>query len=136
MIRTYSELSKIKTFEGRYDYLNLYGVVGASTFGFDRFLNQLLYSSKQWKKSRNDVIIRDGACDLGVEGYEISSRLLVHHMNPITVEDIKNHNEIIFDPEFLITTVLNTHNAIHFGDKSLLPKPIVERYKNDTCPWK
>lgn len=134
-IRTYSELIRFKSFEDRYDYLKLIGVVGRSTFGFDRYLNQLLYTSKRWRKTRDDIIIRDGGCDLGVENYELHHGILVHHMNPLREEDIENDEDWIYDPEFLICTSLNTHNAIHFGDKSLLPKPPVERRPGDTCLW-
>lgn len=134
-IRTYSELVRFKSFEERYEYLKLMGIVGRSTFGFDRYLNQLLYTSKRWRKTRDDIIIRDGGCDLGVEDYELHNGILVHHMNPIREEDIENDEDWIYDPEFLICTSLNTHNAIHFGDKSLLTKPPVERRPGDTCLW-
>lgn len=136
MIRCYSELKRIESFRERYRYLKLSGIVGESTFGFDRYLNQLLYGSKRWKKTRNDIIIRDEACDLGVEGYEVRHRIMVHHMNPITIEDVELDRDIIYDPENLICTSMNTHNAIHFGDESLIPKPPIVRRKNDTCPWK
>lgn len=137
MTRTYSELSTIKTFKARFAYLKLDGVVGKTTFGFDRYLNQALYTSLRWRKVRNDIIIRDNGCDLGVEGYEITDDILVHHMNPLTVEDIEQERDSIFDPEFLICTCRLTHNAIHYGDENLLPQAIfVERAPNDTCPWK
>lgn len=135
-IRTYSELSKLATFEERYQYLRLDGTVGEETFGFDRYLNQVFYRSQQWKSIRDFVIIRDNGCDLGVEGYEIHGRLIIHHMNPITVKDIENESEFLLNPEFLICTVHNTHNAIHYGDENLLIQLPVERTKNDTCPWK
>ena len=135
-IRTYSELIKLPTFEERFRYLSLEGVVGASTFGFDRYLNQVFYRSQRWKKIRDHVILRDNGCDLAMEGYEIYDRILVHHMNPITIQDIERESEYLIDPEFLISTVHNTHNAIHYGDESLLPILPVERRPNDTCPWK
>lgn len=135
-IRTYSELIKLPTFEERFRYLSLEGVVGASTFGFDRYLNQVFYRSQRWKKIRDHVILRDNGCDLAMEGYEIHDRILVHHMNPITIEDIERESEYLIDPEFLISTVHNTHNAIHYGDENLLPILPIERRPNDTCPWK
>lgn len=136
IIRTYRELERLNTFESRYEYLRLYGRVGEETFGFDRYLNQLLYKSDRWRATRDGVIIRDEACDLGVEGYELYGRIIVHHMNPITIEDIELERAIVFDPEFLISSSLNTHNAIHYGNRDLLPKNPIERRKNDTCPWK
>lgn len=135
-IKTYSELITLPTFEERFNYLKLGGKVGESTFGFDRYLNQNLYRSQEWKSVRNKVIIRDNGCDLACEGYEIYGKVLIHHINPITVEDIINRNPIIFDLENLITTVHNTHNAIHYGDENLLIKGPIERTKNDTIPWK
>lgn len=136
IIRTYSELERLETFEERFRYLKLTGKVGESTFGFDRYLNQLLYNSRRWKKTRDGIIIRDGACDLGVEGYDIYDIIIVHHLNPITIEDIELERAIVFDPEFLICTSKKTHNAIHFGDESLLPQMPIERRRNDTCPWR
>lgn len=135
-IKTYSELITLPTFEERFNYLKLGGIVGESTFGFDRYLNQNLYKSQEWKSVRNKVIIRDNGCDLACEGYEIYGKVLIHHINPITVEDIINRNPIIFDLENLITTIHNTHNAIHYGDENLLIKGPIERTKNDTIPWK
>lgn len=135
-IRTYSELITFPTFKERFNYLKLDGLVGESTFGFDRYLNQMFYRSQRWKEIRDFVIIRDNGCDLGVEGYEIRSRIVIHHMNPITIEDIKKETEFLLDPEFLICTIHNTHNAIHYGDENLLIKAPIERSKNDTCPWK
>lgn len=135
-IKTYSELSKFSTFEDRYRYLRLGGEVGRETFGFDRYLNQTLYKTDEWRRSRDKVIIRDNGCDLGIEGREIKERVIVHHMNPITIEDILNYDPKVFDPEYLITTVLNTHNAIHYGDENLLITVPRERTKNDTCPWR
>lgn len=136
-IRTYSELSKLKTYRERYEYLKLGGVVGEDTFGFDRYLNQMFYASPEWKRVRNYVIIRDNGCDLGISDRKIIDDLiLVHHMNPITKDDIINKSEILLDPEYLITTVKPTHDAIHYGDESLLVEDFIERSKNDTCPWK
>lgn len=135
-IRTYSELARLPTFEERYQYLRLSGAVGKETFGFDRYLNQVFYRSPEWKAVRNQVIIRDKGCDLGIQGREIQGRVLIHHMNPITVEDIRARSELLLDPEFLITTVHSTHQAIHYGDKSLLVLAPIVRSRNDTCPWR
>lgn len=135
MIRRYSELRHIPTFEERFEYLKLNGSVGRETFGFDRYINQRFYTSKEWRDIRHYVITRDLGLDLGAEGYEINSRILIHHMNPIVVDDILHKNDDILDPEFLITTCHNTHNAIHYGDSSLLPKPLVERSRGDTRLW-
>lgn len=136
-IRTYSELSKLKTFRERYEYLKLDGTVGEETFGFDRYINQMFYKSEEWKRIRNYVITRDNGCDLGIPDRKIvDSVILVHHMNPITKEDIINKNKILLDPEYLITTIKPTHDAIHYGDESLLAEDLVIRSKNDTCPWK
>lgn len=135
-IKTYSELSQFKTFEERYRYLRLSGSVGRETFGFDRYLNQIFYRSQRWKAVRDQVIVRDNGCDLGVEGYEIHGKIIIHHMNPITVEDIEKDSEYLLDPEFLISTVHNTHNAIHYSDESLLITAPIIRTKNDTCPWR
>jgi hypothetical protein len=134
-IRTYSDLRRIQTFEERFTYLSLRGQVGRSTFGFDRWVNQTFYTSRQWREIRQHVILRDEGCDLAVSGYDISSRLLIHHMNPISIDDIVNFNESILDPEFLITTTHDTHNAIHYGDESLLRKRYVERSSGDTKLW-
>lgn len=136
-IRTYSELLKLKTFRERYDYLKLGGLVGEETFGFDRYLNQMFYKSDEWKRIRNYVITRDNGCDLGIPDRKIiDSVILVHHINPITKDDIINKSEILLDPEYLITTTKNTHDAIHYGDESLLAEDLIVRTKNDTCPWK
>ena len=136
-IKTYSELLKLKTFRERYEYLKLDGTVGEETFGFGRYINQMFYKSEEWKRIRNYVITRDNGCDLGIPDRKIiDSVILVHHMNPITKEDIINKNEILLDPEYLITTIKPTHNAIHYGDESLLNEDLVIRSKNDTCPWK
>lgn len=134
-IRTYTEMCEYKTLESRFRYLSLGGSVGETTFGFDRYLNQLFYTSTQWKHIRDVVIIRDNGCDLGVPGFEIISRIIIHHMNPMKVKDIENGVSDILNPEYLISTVLNTHNAIHYGDASLLPQPIVERRPGDTNLW-
>ncbi len=133
--RTYSELVRYTTFEDRFAYLKLDGAVGSQTFGFDRYLNQMFYSSHEWKTIREYVIIRDNGCDLGVQGYEIHANLLIHHINPMTQEDILHQEEWILDPEFLITTTHNTHNAIHYGNESLLPKVVPERKPGDTRIW-
>lgn len=136
-IRTYTELSKLKTFKERYDYLKLNGSVGEDTFGRDRWLNQMFYKSDEWLRVRDEVIIRDNGCDLGVEGYEIINEpIYIHHMNPLTKDDIVNLTDYLTNPEYLISMRFSTHNAIHYG-KNLVPyaEP-VERTKNDTCPWK
>lgn len=116
--------------------MRLSGEVGKETFGFDRYLNQIFYKSREWEQIRNAVIIRDNGCDLGMDGYEIRGKILIHHMNPITAEDIVKRSNILLDPEYLITTVLSTHNAIHYGDESLLITSPTERTRYDTCPWK
>jgi len=136
-IRTWSELQQIQDFEERYNYLRLRGAVGASTFGFDRHINQKFYTSRQWRLARRDVIARDLGCDLGVEGHEIYSarEIVIHHMNPMTVDNIVHGDAEILDPEFLITTSLRTHNAIHYGDERLLPRQLVERRPGDTTLW-
>lgn len=136
IIRTYSELITLSTFEERYQYLRLDGRVGKETFGFDRWLNQKFYKDPEWLRIRDEVIIRDNGCDLAIEGREIHSRILIHHMNPITTEDIVKRSRYLLDPEYLICTVKRTHDAIHYGDESLLTLDPIERTKNDTCPWK
>lgn len=136
MIRTYSELIKLKTFKDRFEYLKLDGIVGEETFGFDRYMNQIFYKSREWTSVRRSVIIRDNGCDLGVEGYEIHGKILIHHMNPINLSDIVHKTDELLNPDYLITTVLSTHNAIHYGEASLLPVLPIERRANDTCPWK
>ncbi len=135
-IKTYSELSKLTTFEERYRYLRLGGRVGEETFGFDRWINQMFYKDPEWLKIRDEVIIRDNGCDLGIEGREIYSRIIVHHMNPITKADILDRSEFLLNPEYLICTVKNTHDAIHYGDENLLITLPMERNVNDTCPWR
>lgn len=136
-IRTYSELITLPTFEDRYEYLKLNGKIGEETFGFDRYINQQLYQrSQKWKSVRDKVIIRDNGYDLSMEGYEIWGKIIIHHMNPITIEDIERESDFVFNPEYLISTSLNTHNAIHYGDENLLIKAPIERTKYDTCPWR
>lgn len=135
-IKTYSELILLPTFEERFKYLQLNGRVGDDTFGFDRYINQKFYRSAEWKRIRDYIIIRDNGCDLAVDGYEIHGRILIHHMNPITISDIKFSTEYLMNPDYLICVTHNTHNAIHYGDeKQIITGPIV-RTENDTCPWK
>jgi hypothetical protein len=134
-IRRYSELRELKTFDERYEYLQLGGGVGVETFGFDRYINQAFYASNEWKNARRVAIARDLGCDLGIPGYEIHVDLLVHHMNPLDVDDISHNEEWILNPEYLITTSKRTHNAIHYGDRSLLAKPLVPRRPGDTRLW-
>ena len=135
-IRTYSELIKLPTFEERFDYLRLDGVVGKDTFGFDRYLNQQFYRSSEWKRIRNQVIVRDNGCDLGIDEYEIHGRILIHHMNPISIEDLQCMSDLLMNPEYLICVSHRTHNAIHYGDESLIVTAPIERSQNDTCPWR
>lgn len=135
-IRSYSELMLLPTFEERYRYLRLSGHVGKETFGHDRYLNQILYSSPEWKRFRRDIILRDDGLDLGCEGFDILGRVMVHHINPITVEDVVNRSYKVFDPDNAICCSHNTHQAIHYGDESLLPLLPPERRPNDTCPWR
>lgn len=135
-IKRYSELILLPTFEERYKYLQLNGIIGDETFGFDRYINQMFYRSQEWTQVRDYVIVRDNGCDLGIEGHEIRGKILIHHMNPIGIKDIQQVNKFLLDPEYLITTMLSTHNAIHYGDESLLVTDPIERSKNDTCPWK
>jgi hypothetical protein len=135
MTRRYSELKRLPTLRERFKYLELHGRVGQATFGFDRYVNQQFYTSREWRRLRNDVILRDFGCDLGVDGYEIHEGLYIHHMNPMSAEDIRAGNDDILDPEFLITVTHRTHNAIHYGDEKLLPRPLVERRPGDTKLW-
>lgn len=135
-IRTYSELILLPTFKERYKYLKLDGSVGEDTFGFDRYINQRFYRSQKWKSIRDQVIVRDNGCDLGVEGYEIYGKVIIHHMNPISLDDIMNESDYLLNPEFLIATTHHTHNAIHYGDEGLLISDPIVRTKNDTCPWR
>jgi hypothetical protein len=134
-VRTYSELRRFDTFEERYEYLRLGGGVGESTFGFDRYINQAFYRSSLWKQVRNQVIVRDNGCDLGILDYPINGSLLVHHINPMSVDDLIHHEEWVLNPEYLITTTHDTHNAIHYGDQSLLKKPFTPRQMGDTKLW-
>lgn len=136
-LRTYTELNKLKTFEERFEYLKLDNVVGEETFGFDRWLNQQFYKSKEWRRIRDYVIARDCGCDLGSPDHEIiDERILIHHINPITKEDIINNTDFLLNPEYLITTINNTHQAIHYGNDEMLVKAPITRYKNDQCPWR
>lgn len=135
-IKTYSELIAIPTFEERFEYLQLKGSIGKDTFGYDRYLNQVLYRSPEWKRLRNQIIIRDGGCDLACEGYEIHGKVLIHHLNPITVDDVLARSRKVFDPDNLVCVTHNTHNAIHYGDADLLITGPITRTKNDTCPWR
>lgn len=136
IIKTYSELISIPTYEERFDYLKLEGVVGKDTFGYDRYLNQAFYNSPEWRRFRRDIIIRDNGCDLACEGYEIRGKIILHHINPLTQDDLINRREALFDPENIICVSHNTHNAIHYGDANLLITGPIERIANDTCPWK
>lgn len=137
MLRTYHELIRLKTFEERFDYVNLSGKVGEETFGSDRYLNQALYRTKLWKKDvRNKIILRDNGCDLAMDGYEIHGRIYIHHLNPVTIEDLESGDPKVVDPDFLVCVSFDTHNAIHFGDKRLLPRGPIERKPGDTCPWR
>ena len=135
-IKCYSDLMLLPTFMERYRYLRLDGIVGQETFGFDRYLNQVFYRSPEWKRVRDIVIARDAGCDLGIEGHEIFGKVLIHHMNPVRPEDIRKRSNWILDPEYLITTIHNTHQAIHYGDENLLMGVPPIRTRNDTCPWK
>lgn len=136
-IRTYSELIALPTFEERFNYLKLGGAVGKETFGFDRIFNQRFYNSREWKDVRDHIIVRDNGCDLAMPGHEVyGQKIYVHHINPFLLEDLELRPDTLLDPEFLITTVLSTHNAIHYGDESLLTIAPIERTKNDTCPWR
>lgn len=138
MIKCYSELITFQSFEERFQYLRLDGIVGAETFGYDRYLNQILYTSRDWRRFRNGIIIRDNGCDLGCEDREIPEgvKIYIHHINPITVEDVLNRAPCVFDPENTISTIHRTHQAIHYGDESLLLLTPIERSINDTCPWR
>ena len=135
-IRTYTELIKLRTFRERFEYLKLDGLVGEETFGFERYLNQQFYHSLEWRRIRDQVIARDLGCDLAMEGYEIHEPILIHHMNPITAADIRHSTEFLVDPDYLICVTKNTHNAIHYGDASMLITEPIERTPNDTSPWK
>lgn len=134
-VKTYKEMSRLETFEERFDYLKLNGSVGSDTFGFDRWLNQKFYRSKEWKRRRDQIIIRDNGCDLGIPGREIQGKIIIHHINPITIEDICDITEYLMNPDYLVCTSQNTHNAIHYGDVNLLPKDPVTRKPGDTKLW-
>lgn len=136
MIRTFTELSKLKTFEERFQYLSLNGHVGSQTFGDERWLNQVLYTSYKWRKVRRSIIIRDNGCDLGHPDRIIGGVIYIHHMNPLTIEQVENDDPVIYDPEFLICASKNTHLAVHYGDESLLIPALIERRPGDTCPWR
>ena len=136
MIRCYSELIKIEKFEDRFDYLSLDGTVGAETFGFDRYINQVLYTSSEWRNFRRDIIVRDNSCDLAHPDYQLDKYIIIHHINPLPIKAIETRSSAIFDPENVVCTSHRTHNAIHYGDKGQLPKDPIERFRNDTCPWK
>lgn len=135
IFRSYMELKTLPTFKDRFEYLKLSGIVGEETFGFDRYINQNLYHSPEWRHVRREVMLRDDGLDLGVFGHEITGKIIVHHMNPISLEDIENENPDIFDPNFLICVSEETHNAIHFGDKSKLPRQFIKRFAGDTKLW-
>ena len=136
--KCYSELIQLPTFKERYNYLRLNGAVGKETFGFDRYMNQTFYRSPEWRRVRDFVITRDNGCDLGINGREIprSVKVIIHHLNPILPEDIRNRNDMILDPEYLITTIHNTHLAIHYGNENMLLQELTERFVGDTCPWR
>lgn len=135
IVRSYSELRQLQTFEERYDYLQVGGQVGRATFGFERYMNQQFYRSTQWRRARDVVISRDGGCDLGIDGFEIYDKVIIHHMNPMTPEDLENGDPDILNPEYLISVTHTTHNAIHFGDRSHLRLPVAERAPGDTKLW-
>lgn len=135
-MRTYQELIWLSTFLERFQYLQLHGLVGKATFGFDRWLNQRLYRSYEWQKVRRDVILRDNGCDLACPGHELDRRVFVHHMNPISVNDIAERMDLVLNPDYLVTVSFETHQAIHYGDESLLPLLSADRHPNDTCPWR
>ena len=136
-MKTYTDLVQFDTYEERLAYLKLDGKVGADTCGFDRYLNQILYRSPEWKRLRNQIITRDNGCDLGIPGFHIPGRILIHHINPIRPEDVLTRSDIVFNPEYLITVSHKTHNFIHYTNPSDIPaREVVERKPNDTCPWK
>lgn len=136
MIRCYNDLIQLKTFEERFAYLKIYGKVGEETFGLDRYINQQLYKSHRWRQTRSKIIIRDDGCDLGIDGRQLEDNIVVHHMNPIDLEDIEEERDIVFDPDYLICCSARTHRAIHFGDENLLIRDPVVRRPHDTCPWR
>ena len=134
--RSYSELLQLKTFEERFAYLKIAGEVGNPTFGYDRYFNQQFYHSSEWRRARNEIILRDNGCDLGIPDYEIHGRIYIHHINPITKDDVENFSDRLLDPDNLICVTFDTHNAIHYGDEHTLPKVPIERVPGDTCPWR
>lgn len=136
LVKSYRNLILLPSFDDRYEYLKLQGVVGESTFGFDRYMNQHFYTSREWRQFRNKIITRDDGCDMGLEDYPIAGRVIIHHINPLTVEDFENLTDALFDPDNVICVSENTHQAIHYGDISLLPAPPIVRAPNDTCPWR
>lgn len=136
MIRCYNDLIQLKTFEERFQYLKINGKVGEETFGLDRYINQQLYKSQKWRSTRSRIIIRDDGCDLGIDGRQLDDYIVVHHMNPIALEDIEEERDIVFDPDYLICCSTRTHRAIHFGDENLLIRDPVIRRPNDTCLWR
>lgn len=135
-IKTYSELITIPDYLERFRYLKLRGQVGVNTFGHDRYVNQVLYQSYEWRRFRRDIIMRDGCCDMAHEDYEIQGKVIIHHINPISYADVTRRDPKIFDPENVICVSMMTHNAIHYGDEDLLMKGPIERTPNDTCPWR
>lgn len=135
-IRTYSDLIGLPTFQERFEYLRLNGAVGNDTFGFDRYMNQQFYHSQEWQRIRDQIILRDDGCDLGIPGYFIRGRIYIHHMNPIEQKDLLSHSAMLVDPEYLICVSQETHNAIHYGDATKLNRDPIERKPNDTCPWR
>ena len=135
-LKSYRNLILLPTFEERYEYLKIQGVVGESLFGFDRYMNQEFYTSKEWRQFRNHIITRDEGCDLGMRNYPIGGRVIIHHINPLTIADFENSSDALFDPDNVICVSDNTHQAIHFGDETLLPATPLERRPNDTCPWR
>lgn len=135
MDRSYSELIRLHSFEERFEYLSLRGIVGEKTFGFDRYLNQMFYRSREWRRLRNEIIVRDNGCDMGIDGFEIHESIYIHHLNPMTVQDVELSSPSILDPDNLISVTLRTHNAIHYGDVKLLPRKLVERRPGDTKLW-
>lgn len=134
--RSYRELLQFQSFEERFNYLKLVGEVGNPTFGYDRYFNQQFYHSSEWRRARNRIILRDNGCDLGMPDYEIYGRIYIHHINPITKQDVEDFSDNLFDPDNLICVTFDTHNAIHFGDERTLPKTPIERAPGDTCPWR
>lgn len=136
LAKSYSELSQFLTFLDRFEYLKLPGVVGEDTFGYNRVFNQYFYHSPEWRRARREIILRDNGCDLGMDGYEINGRIYVHHINPVTLEDVEELSDRLFDPENLVCVSFDTHNAIHYGDERGLPKSPIERVPGDTCPWR